>query len=402
MNAYLRRFLGITLALLVMLGATQCAPAPGKPTTAAGPTEAPKPAEATAPPKEPIRFAVIGPYTGDAASYGDMSRRAIQLAADEINAAGGITGRKVVLEFFDDRCDSKEAANVAQKIVADGGYWASLGPMCSSCTLAVMPIFEEAGLTCLVGSSANPAVTRQGWKHIFRTVVSDDQNGPFLVEMAVKDLGAKRLATIYAQDDWGRGFQDTMKPTAEKLGAQVVASEAFIPGTDKDFKAQLTRIAEAKPDAFLVLAYSTEAGMIAQQRVGTPLEKVPMLLTGSAQDEYFLKLAGDAANGALFQVLYDPFSTEPISKAFNDKWFAKFKELPGEMQAYNYDLLYIVKAAIEAGATQKDLNDYVRKVEYNGVSGLTKFDATGDQIGKRPKSITVENGKWKSYVPTEQ
>ena len=98
---------------------------------------------------------------------------------------------------------------------------------------------------------------------------------------------------------------------------------------------------------------------------------------------------------------YDPYSTDPVTAAFNEEFFEKYDELPGELHAYNYELLYIVQEAVEMGATAADLNDYVRQVEYRGPSGLNKFDETGDQTEKRPMPITVEDGQWKTYTTGE-
>jgi branched-chain amino acid transport system substrate-binding protein len=139
--------------------------------------------------------------------------------------------------------------------------------------------------------------------------------------------------------------------------------------------------------------------MIARQRLAAGLEDTPFILHGACQDQQFLDLAGDAAEGVIVASLYDPYSERPLTKAFNEKWDELYGELASDFNSYSYELVYILKQAVEAGATSENLSDYIAKVEYEGPSGMTVFDENGQATGKLPMPISVKDGQWATYSP---
>jgi len=243
--------LAITIMMIV-----SCSPAVAPTAAPAAATEAPAAAQST----EPIVFGMVAPMTGDAAEYGTQLERGVRLAVDEINAAGGINGRQVELDICDDKCDPYEASLCAQKMTANEKIFAVIGHVCSSCTLAAGPIYDKAGLTDMTVSSTNPEVTKKGWTHVFRTVANDGMQGPLIADLAFNKLGKSKVAIIYANNDYGKGLLDATQPAITKLGAEVVAVETFAPGVDKDFSAQLTKIAQAGADVLVLLTDYSEGG----------------------------------------------------------------------------------------------------------------------------------------------
>jgi len=401
-----KRHSWLAMGLLVCLAlvASSCGPAATPAPTAAPPTAAPAATPTTPPPapptaKEPIVFGMVAPMTGDAADYGVQLETGVRLAIEEINAAGGIAGRPVELVVCDDRCDPYEASMCAQKMVADPRIFAIIGHVCSSCTLAGAPIYEKAGLTVMTVSSTNPVITKKGWKHVFRTIAHDGMQGPLMAQFSVQELGAKRLAIMYASHDYGKGLLDATLPEIPKLGAEAVAVETYVPGVDKDFSAQLTKIAQAKPEALLLLTDYAEGGMITKQRVAAGLGNVPVVASAGNQHEQFIQLGGEAAEGAYVMVYFDPEKPDPKTQEFVKKYLAKYGgKMPSEQAGYGYEAPYIYKQAIEMGATKGTLHEYMHKVEYDGLTGLTKFDETGDVTGKGQAILIVKNGKFTSYV----
>ena len=383
--------LSLLLVIVSVITVVSCQPA-------ATPTAAP-PTEAAPPEGEPIKFGLVGPMTGDAADYGRTQEAGASFAVAEINAAGGINGRPVELVICDDKCDPYEGSMCAQKMVADPEIFAVIGHVCSSCTLAGGPIYEEAGLTLVTASSTNPTVCEQGWTHVFRTISHDGNQGPELAGHAINTLGKKRLAIMYASHDYGQGLLDATVPAVSELGGEVVAVETYVPGVDKDFSAQLTKIAEAEPDALLLLTDYAEGGMITKQRVAAGLGDVPVLAAAGCQHTEFIDLAGEAGEGAFVVAYYDPFSPMPVTKAFNEKWLEEFGERPVEIEAFNYEVPYILKLAVEAGATKENLHEVLHTIEFEGPTGLTVFDETGDVAAKTQVLLTVKNGEFVSYVP---
>lgn len=381
--------------ILAVVIATACAPAAATPTAAPSKDSAPAQAKTS----ESIVFGLAAPMTGDAANYGVMLESGTRLAVDEINITGGIGGRKVELQVGDDKCDPYEGSLVAQRMVADSKIFAVIGHVCSSCTLAGGPIYEKAGLTAMTVSSTNPEVTKKGWTRVFRTIAHDGMQGPLMAEFAAKTLGKKKLAIMYANTDYGKGLLDATVPEVPKFGGEIVAKETYIPGVDKDFASQLTKIAQAKPEALLLLTDYAEGGLLSKQRMAAGLSGVTVIASAGNQHEQFIKLGGDGAEGAYIMVYFDPEKPDQLTQDFVKKYQAKYNKMPSEQAAYGYEAPYIYKLAIEKGATKQNLHETLRSVEYKGLTGTTKFDQTGDVSGKGQAVLIVKGGKFTSYKP---
>lgn len=409
-------WLGTILTVVLALVAVGCAqpapvsqpaaqPAGESQAPAAEATEAPAAEEATAPAAEPagepIVFGVAGPMTGPAAAYGESQMNGVRIAVTEINEAGGINGRPIEIVEGDDQCDPTEAANVAQKFVSNPDIFAVIGHVCSSATLAAGPIYNQAGLTEITGSSTNPTVTDQGWDHVFRTITSDAAQGPEIAKLGVDELGLKRFAIIYANHDYGRGLLEYTQPAIEDAGGEVVAVETFAPGETTDFSAQLTKIAEANPDALVLLTDYAEGGLIAGQRVQHGLEDVTVIASaGNAHYDYIDLAGGEPAEGNFMVLYYNPDSDDPATVEFNEKYQARWGELPtAEIPVFNYEIVYILKKAIEEGATKDTLPQVLSQLEFDGPTGHTAFDETGNVSGKGQDVVVIRNGEFKTYNP---
>ncbi|MBN1318525.1 MAG: ABC transporter substrate-binding protein, partial [Anaerolineales bacterium] len=277
--------------------------------------------------------------------------------------------------------------------------FAVIGHVCSSCTLAGGPIYEEAGLTVMTVSSTNPEVTKKGWTHVFRTIAHDGMQGPIMAQFAIETLNAPKLAIMYANSDYGKGLLDATTPEVPVYGGEVVAIETYVPGVDKDFSAQLTKIAQAEPDALLLLTDYSEGGMITKQRVAAGLGDVPVLASAGNQHSGFLELGGEAAEGVYTMVYFDPENPDPLVQDFVAKYTAQYDHMPSEQAGYGYEAPYIYKMAIEMGATKETLHEVLHDVEYTGLTGVTKFGEDGDVSGKGQAMLIVKDGEFTSYTP---
>jgi branched-chain amino acid transport system substrate-binding protein len=257
-------------------------------------SQAPAPAASNS----PIVVGVVAPMTGDLGDFGTQVTRGIGMAMDEINEKGGINGRKLEMKVCDDLCNPQQAAACAQKMVADKEIFAVLGHICSSATLAGGPIYDSGGLTVMTVNSSNPKITEQGWKHMFRSTPTDAQQGAAMVSFVMNELGLKKIAMIYSNDDYGMGLAESAKGEIARLGAVLVAEETFITGQDKDFSAQLTKIAQAQPEVLFDMGQYAEAGMIAKQRMAAGLGSIPLVAPAAAQHQEFIDLGGEGAEGA--------------------------------------------------------------------------------------------------------
>lgn len=386
-----------TFLLVACAPASPQAPtgASSAPTTAAAPAAAaPSTAPAAAASGGTIKLVGVGPMTGSNAEFGGDLRNGAQMAIDEINAAGGVGGKKLTADFFDDEAKPEAAASAAQKIASDTSVFAVIGHVNSSCTLAGLPIYTRAGLTEISGDSTNPNITHQGNKNFFRIIVNDALAGPETVKYAVNTLGKKKLGIIYENTDYGKGLVDASKPTAQQLGADLVATETYTMGTDKDFSAQLTKIKAAQPEVLIHYGNYGEGGPIMAQAAKIGLN-VPRLVEGGDQDNQFIELAGkDAVEGVILFSTWDPTSQLPTAKGFQEKYKAKTGQDSTEWSAYNYDIVYLLKAAIEKGATKETLPTVLHGLKLDGVTGHTEFDDNGDVVGKQLFVLTIKGGKF--------
>jgi branched-chain amino acid transport system substrate-binding protein len=348
---------------------------------------------------ETIVIGMVAPMTGDLASFGKEVERGIRLAMDEINAKGGVNGKKFDLKICDDQCNPQQAAACAQKMVNDPEIFAVLGHICSSCTLAGGPIYDAAGLTVMTVNSSNPKITEQGWKHMFRSTPTDTQQGAAMVDFVTQKLGLKKIAMIYSNDDYGMGLAQSAKDQMAAAGATLVAEETFTTGQDKDFSAQLTKIAQSQPEVLFDMGQYAEVGLIAKQRVAAGLGDVVLVAPAAAQHQEFIDLGGEGAEGAYVAVFYDLAKTTEQNQELVKKIITKYNEKPGEQVPWGYDGVYILAQAIQMGATKETMPEFMHKVDFNGVTGHIVFDEKGQVIGLQGDINVVKDGQFVTYQP---
>jgi branched-chain amino acid transport system substrate-binding protein len=356
-------------------------------------SQAPAPAASNS----PIVVGVVAPMTGDLGDFGTQVTRGIGMAMDEINEKGGINGRKLEMKVCDDLCNPQQAAACAQKMVADKEIFAVLGHICSSATLAGGPIYDSGGLTVMTVNSSNPKITEQGWKHMFRSTPTDAQQGAAMVSFVMNELGLKKIAMIYSNDDYGMGLAESAKGEIARLGAVLVAEETFITGQDKDFSAQLTKIAQAQPEVLFDMGQYAEAGMIAKQRMAAGLGSIPLVAPAAAQHQEFIDLGGEGAEGAYVAVFYNLTKDTPQNNELVKKVVDKYGSKPGEQVPWGYDGVYILAQAIQAGATKETMPEFLSKVDYQGVTGHITFDAKNQVQGMEGDVEIVKNGEFAPY-----
>lgn len=344
---------------------------------------------------DPIKIAVAGSMTGDYTVYGETSYRGAEMAAEEINANGGVLGRQIELVKMDDKASPQEAASVAQKIVSDEDIVAVIGNIFSSTTLAAGPIYEKEGIPAIAITASNPAVPDIG-KYIFRINMDDSVAGADQARYTVETMGAKRIAIIMDQTDYTQGLYDSYVPMAESLGAEIVSVQKFVGQQDRDFSVQLTSIKEANPDVIFVDAYHTEAALIAQQAKSLGIEAPLTLPDGSATPDY-IRLAGDAAEGSIMFAYFDRAIQDPKIQELVQKYEEKYNEEIFTVVPFSYDAMYVYAEAIKmADSTDpSDIRDALDEIEnFQGVTGPITFDERGDRPNGWTVITKVVNGKY--------
>jgi len=209
-----------------------------------------------------IKIGVVGPHSGDLASYGLPTVNAAKIVAEQINEAGGINGKKIELMIEDDVCKPEVATNTATKLISDGAQMI-LGGICSGATKAALPIYLDAGLLVMSPSATNPPLTQSGdYPNFFRTIAPDDAQAQLDVDFATDKLGYKKLAVVHDKGDYGKGFAEFAKKFIEEGGkAEVVLYEGVTPGA-VDYSAIVQKIKRSKAEAVIFGGYHPEASKI--------------------------------------------------------------------------------------------------------------------------------------------
>lgn len=288
--------------------------------------------------------------TGATASFGQSSHKGTQMAVDEINAAGGVLGKKLRLITEDDQSRPGEAATVVRKMLSRDKIVALLGEVASSRSLEAAPLCQQAGIPMISPASTNPKVTEVG-DFVFRVCFIDPFQGTVLSKFALSK-GWKRVAILTdVKQDYSVGLSQFFKKHFTANGGEIVGEQSYSSG-DKDFKAQLTAIKGSQPDAIVASGYYTETGLIALQ--ARELQVSAPLLGGDGWDSPSLvEVGGKAIEGSFFS---NHFSVEDPALAIQEflkKYRAKFGAEPDAMSALGYDsAMILVDAMKRAGTTE--------------------------------------------------
>ncbi len=379
----------VTAALLAAVLMAACGQeAPQQPATKA---EAPKAAAVLN-----VKIGSASPLTGPQAHIGVDIRNGVQLAIDDLNAAGvEIGGKKARFELVaeDDEANPTKATTVAQKLV-DTGVAAVVGHFNSGASIPASKIYADAGIPQISPSSTNPDFTLKGFRTTFRVVAHDGQQGPTLGRYAVNSLKAKNIAIIDDSTAYGQGLADNFEATVKTLGAKVVARE-HTTDKDTDFKAILTKIKGRKPDLIMFGGIDPQAGPMIKQMKDLDI-KAKFIGGDGMQTPNFIKLAGDASEGAMASIPGLPKDQMPGGTAFLEKYKAKFNQEVELFAPMGYDAVHVfVEAMKRAGSAEpaKFLPE-IGKTDYQGVIGPIAFDDKGDLKNGPITIYVVKGGKW--------
>lgn len=343
------------------------------------------------------RFAVMAPLTGDAAQYGLTYQNTLEILKDKVNEAGGINGKTIEIDYFDDKKDAKEALNIANKIVADGGYTAVIGSQTSSCSLAAAPVLQEEGIIMISPQASNPAYTLSG-DYCFSMQLSSSYEADLTAKMIVENYGYKNIAIIYSNDDWGVGVYEAFVESVASYGGSVVDAETYISGQTKDFTPLISKMKTAAPDAIFMASLYSEGAQILQQCKNLEFE-VPTFTTNTLYKQEFLDLAAANAEGILMLNSFELENNDEEYTYLVEKYEEKTGSQVDTYVTQSYDAMKLVVDAIEAaGDDPKAMRDWIAGVkDYKGVSGTFSFNENRVPI-KLEYVFTIEDGEY-AQVP---
>jgi branched-chain amino acid transport system substrate-binding protein len=347
-----------------------------------------------------IKVGVYGDLTGQTSSFGQSTKNGIQLAVDEINASGGVGGKKIELVIEDDQGRPEQAKTVVSKLINQDKVVAVLGEVASTNSLAAAPVAQEAKIPMITPSSTNPGVTKVG-DFIFRVCFLDDFQGSSIAKFAANNLKAKTAAILGdVNSDYSKGLTEFFEKEFTKQGGKVVAKEAYTQ-SDPDFKGQLTKIRALNPDVLYIPGYYSQVGIIAKQARELGM-KLPLLGGDGWDSPELWKLGGDSLENSFITNHYSADDPNPTIQNFVKNYKAKFTVVPDSLAALAYDSAKVLADAIKrAGGTDSaKLRDAINATkDFGGVTGTISINAERNAV--KPAVVLEVKPATKQLLPKE-
>jgi branched-chain amino acid transport system substrate-binding protein len=335
--------------------------------------------------------------TGGAAVYGETQKNGAQLAIDEINAAAGQDGIKIVPIFDDDASQPQQGINVFNKFINADGVAIIIGPTLSNTAQVTDRISQQAGVPVLGVSNTAKGITDIG-DYVFRNSLIELVVIPNTIRIAKEKLGIKKVAVLYGNDDaFTKSGYDAFKQALTDSGIQILGEQTFAKG-DRDFSPQLTQIKSINPDAIVVSALVEEAsGIVSQARQLGIAQTVPIIGGNGFNSPSLIKNAGAAAEGVVVGAAWNVSSTSPLNRNFVDAYTKKYNNPPDQFAAQAYAGVYTAyEAAKRAGSgdDRKAIRDAFAQIkDFDTVLG--KFSFTPTREADHPPVVQmVKDGKF--------
>ncbi len=344
---------------------------------------------------ETVKIAFVGPLTGDNAEIGQQMKTAVQVAIDEWNAKGGVIGKTIVMDDFDDKNDATEAGNIAERIASDDSYVAVIGHFSSGVAMTAAETYQEAGIPLINGSAAHTDYSAIG-DYIFRNNAIYNVDASSAIQI-IEHFGYSKFAMIQPNSDAGVSISNVVHEFLEKyddkINAELVAEELYEDGT-VDFSAAINKFNEAGAEIIYTTApYSIVGPLMNQYKAINP--DIVFVLSSGAFSQELLDLAGENANGSYLPNSFFDQSSNPVTQAFVESFSAAYGSNPNTFAAQCYDAANMIFTAIEAGQSdaREDIKNNLYEVSVDGAAGKTQFDENGD-CPKEQVCLQIVDGAW--------
>jgi len=334
-----------------------------------------------------LRIGVAAALSGGAAQYGAAIRNGFQLAAEQINAAGGINGDKIQLVVEDEQGKKEEGINVFKKLIFQDKALMVFGPTLSNSAQAADPIAQGSKTVVFGTSNTADGITSIG-DYVFRNSVTEADVLPETLKMAVRKANVKKVAVLYGNDDvFTKSGYDNFRKALADLNIPVTTTETFAKG-DVDFKAQLTKIKASNPDAIVISALIAEGApiMVQARQLGLNL---PFIGGNGMNSVKVFDLAKDKSDGLYVGSPWSIENQTDANRKFVVAYTSKFKTAPDQFAAQAYDALYIASQALKKvklsgnlAADRTALRDALPEVKWTGATGAFQFRRASDKAGK--------------------
>ena len=346
-----------------------------------------------------------GSLSGENGAFGTSSHNGVVLAIEEINAAGGVLGKPVRVVTEDNQSRTEQVTTVVKKLINQDKVVAVLGEVASSRSMAGSAVCEESQIPMVSPSSTNPNVTvdprtKQVKPYTFRVCFIDPFQGTVMARFAFNDMHFTKVAILKdVKQDYSTGLAQYFEQEFGRLGGSVTVQEAY-QGGDTDFRAQLTSIKNANPDAIFIPGYYNDAGNICRQARSLGIQQ-PFLGGDGWSDPSLFPLGGDAIQGAQLSDHYSAENPDPIVQNFVQKYQQRFGQTPSGLSACAYDAAKILCAAIEraGNATPAAIRDALEATtDFKGATGNISINAEHNAV--KPATVVKVEGNAFKYVAT--
>ena len=342
--------------------------------------------------QDTIKIGEFGSLSGDNASFGTSQNNGVQMAVEEINAAGGVLGKKIDLTVEDNMTKQGETTTIARKLISQDHVVAIIGEVASSKTLEAAPIAQAAKIPLIATAATNPKVTQTG-DYVFRVCFTDDFQAVVIARFVLEKLKQKKIAFMTdVKQDYSVGLTNIAKDYLAKNGGNIVKEQSYSSG-DKDFRAQLTDIKSANPDVIIITGYYPEASLIAKQARQFGIKAT--LVGGDGWDgSSLIPVGGKAIEGAYFSNHFSTEDKSPLVQDFVKKYKQKYNAVPDAFAALGYDATKLLADAIKrAGSTDPEkIRAAIQDTkEFPGVSGKITIGTDRNAV-KSAVIVTIKDG----------
>jgi branched-chain amino acid transport system substrate-binding protein len=343
---------------------------------------------------ETIKIGYTGGFSGPTASFGTPISNAVLYAVNEINEKGGIMGKKIELLKEDNEGDPFKGQQIIDKFVSSGAKFILSGSS-SAVALSEKQKVEANKLVGIAATAADPKVTNTTNPYYFVAIPNSNDLGGSIANYAAKEMGVKEVIIFIRDDAYGKSIYNPFKTLGTKFGLQIVKEYSY-PVNAKDFNSYLSQGLKEHPNAHIMLTgYAPDGGLIAKQARALGYTK-PILGNVSLTNAEYFEIAGDAGNNTVVAATsYHKEDVTGMAKTFSDAWKAKTGKIPDDYEVRGYDVVYLLKAAIEkAGGVDPEA---VRKAllqikDFDGASGKLTYNPNGS-IQKILYIMKTNNGK---------
>jgi len=338
-----------------------------------------------------VAIAVAGPMTGSEAAFGEQFKRGGVKAIEDINANGGVLGRKLSITLGDDACDPKQARSVAEELASKKVSFVA-GHFCSGSSIPASEVYLENGILQISPASTNPMFTERNLPNVFRTCGRDDNQGKVAAAHVAAKLPGKIVAIVDDKSAYGQGLANEFEKGLAAAGIKAVFHESITAG-DRDYSALVTKLKAAKVDVLYLGGYKTEGGLIVRQMRDQGLATILMGGDSLVTEEYWA-ITGAAGEGTMMT-----FSPDPRLLPQNVELVKYFRAQNYEPEAYTLYTYATIQAwvqAVEKAKTTdwKKVAEVLRTDKFDTAIGQIGFDAKGDVVGPTYVVYVWKNGKY--------